>query len=67
MAPVSRLQMPPATDERRRQGMPVGASEGELTLDRAVVLPGNELVVPAQDRVGRHQTGELLQRAANVG
>ena len=31
---------------------------------RAVILPGDQLAVPAQDRLGRHEAGELLQSAA---
>jgi hypothetical protein len=35
-----------------------------LSFSGAVVLLGDELAVPAQDGVGRHQAGQLLQRTS---
>jgi hypothetical protein len=35
-----------------------------LSAGSAVVLLGDELAVPAQDGVGRHQSGELFQRTS---
>jgi hypothetical protein len=49
-------------DQALQRGGRAGA--GALSFSGAVVLLGDELAVPAQDGVGRHQSGELFQRTS---